>query len=107
MKLPWPLYLAWKQLFPTQKKVSFFSLLAVVGVAFGVNVIIVVIAFMQGFQDKFRNDIINAQGHGRVVPLQSSFDWREMHQKIEDYSFIDQAMPYLQGQILLQKGNYH
>ena len=102
MRLPWPLYLAWKQLFPTQKKVSFFSLLAVVGVALGVNVMIVVIAFMQGFQDKFRNDIINAQGHGRVVPLQSSFDWREMHQKIEDYSFIDQAMPYLQGQILLQ-----
>lgn len=107
MKLPWPLYLAWKQLFPTQKKVSFFSLLAVVGVALGVNVMIVVIAFMQGFQDKFRNDIINAQGHGRVVPLQSSFDWREMHQKIEDYSFIDQAMPYLQGQILLQKGKYN
>lgn len=107
MKLPWPLYLAWKQLFPSQKKVSFFSLLAVVGVALGVNVMIVVIAFMQGFQDKFRNDIINAQGHGRVVPLQFSFDWREMNQKIEDYSFIEQAMPYLQGQIFLQKGNYH
>ena len=61
MKLPWPLYLAWKQLFPSQKKVSFFSLLAIVGVALGVNVMIVVIIFMQGFQNKFRNDIIDAQ----------------------------------------------
>ena len=72
MKVPWPLYLAWKQLFPSQKKVSFFSLLAVVGVALGVNVMIVVIAFMQGFQNKFRNDIIDAQGHGRVISWKPS-----------------------------------
>ena len=50
-----------------QRKVSFFSLLAVVGVALGVNVMIVVVAFMQGFQQKFRSDIIDAQGHARAV----------------------------------------
>ena len=62
MKIPWPFFLAWKQLFPSQKKVSFFSFLAVVGVALGVNVMIVVVAFMKGFQHKFREDIIDAQG---------------------------------------------
>lgn len=107
MKIPWPLYLAWKQLFPSQKKVSFFSLLAVVGVALGVNVMIVVIAFMQGFQAKFRNDIIDTQGHGRVVPWKSSFNWQEKRKQIEEFPFIEQVMPYLQGQILLQKGDYH
>ena len=107
MKIPWPLYLAWKQLFPSQKKVSFFSLLAVVGVALGVNVMIVVIAFMQGFQNKFRNDIIDAQGHARVVPWKPSFDWQEKKKQIEKFPFIEQVMPYLQGQILLQKGDYH
>ena len=69
MKIPWPMYLAFKHLFPSDKKVSFFSLLAIVGVALGVNVMIVVIAFMQGFQEKFRADIIDAQGHARVAPI--------------------------------------
>ena len=68
MKIHWTLYLAWKQLFPSKKKVSFFSMLAVIGVALGVNVMIVVIVFMQGFQEKFRKDIIDAQGHGRIIP---------------------------------------
>ena len=69
MNLPWPLYLAWKQLFPSQRKISFFSILAIVGVALGVNVMIVVIAFMQGFQEKFKSDIIDSQGHARMVPI--------------------------------------
>lgn len=107
MKVPWPLYLAWKQLFPSQKKVSFFSLLAVVGVALGVNVMIVVIAFMQGFQNKFRNDIIDAQGHGRVISWKPSPNWREQRTKIEEHPSIEAVTPYLQGQLLLQKGDYH
>ena len=77
MKLTWPLFLAWKQLFPSQRKVSFFSLLAIVGVALGVNVMIVVVAFMQGFQQKFRSDIIDSQGHARAVPLQRKIAWRK------------------------------
>ena len=87
MKVPWPLYLAWKQLFPSQRKVSFFSLLAVVGVALGVNVMIVVIAFMQGFQQKFRNDIIDAQGHGRInqVPWGNTSNWQGKLKEIEDF----------------------
>ena len=47
----------------------FFSILAIVGVALGVNVMIVVIAFMQGFQEKFKSDIIDSQGHARMVPI--------------------------------------
>ena len=107
MKLPWPLYLAWKQLFPSQKKVSFFSLLAIVGVALGVNVMIVVIIFMQGFQNKFRNDIIDAQGHGIVIQWKPSSNWQKQLKQIGQHSSIESVMPYLQGQLLLQKGEYH
>ena len=39
---------------------------------------IVVIAFMQGFQQKFRKDIINAQGHARVIPLKPFAEWSEI-----------------------------
>jgi len=109
MKVPWPLYLAWKQLFPSQRKVSFFSLLAVIGVALGVNVMIVVIAFMQGFQQKFRNDIIDAQGHGRVnqVPWGNTSNWQGKLKEIEDFDSIQSVMPYLQAQLILQRDDYH
>ncbi|MBN36935.1 MAG: hypothetical protein CMI29_00545 [Opitutae bacterium] len=107
MKVPWPLYLAWKQLFPSGKKVSFFSLLSIIGVALGVNVMIVVIAFMQGFQQKFRKDIINAQGHARVVPLKPYASWDKIPPRLRKIDNVVGVTPYLQAQLLLQSGNYH
>lgn len=107
MKAPWTLFLAWKQLFPTQRKVSFFSLLAVVGVALGVNVMIVVVAFMKGFQQKFREDIIDAQGHARVIPLSRTKSWPALQKELLSDSKILATSPYLQGPLLVQKGDNH
>ena len=107
MRIPWPLYLAWKQLFPSQRKISFFSMLAIIGVALGVNVMIVVIAFMQGFQNKFRNDIINTQGHARAVPLARYAGWKEIPKLMLDTEGVKAVTPYLHAQLLLQSGNYH
>ena len=105
MKIPWPLYLAWKQLFPSQRKFSFFSLLAVVGVALGVNVMIVVVAFMKGFQHKFREDIIDAQGHARAFPLRQPKQWQAIRQELINNPQIDSASSYIQGPVLLQNRN--
>ena len=106
MKVPWPLYLAWKQLFPSQKKISFFSMLAVVGVALGVNVMIVVIAFMQGFQEKFRSDIIDAQGHARVLPLNPNSRKKDLKSTLSAHPEVVGCSPYIQGQLLLQNREY-
>lgn len=107
MRFAWPLYLAWKQLFPSQKRISFFSLLSVIGVALGVNVMIVVIAFMQGFQQKFRTDIINSQGHARAVPLNPSPVWPQISKGLLERDDVLGVTPYLQGQLLLQNRSYH
>ena len=107
MKSAWPFFLAWKQLFPSQRKVSFFSILAIVGVALGVNVMIVVVAFMQGFQQKFRADIIDAQGHARAVPMQRQIDWRKDIERIESQAEVEKVSPYMQGHLLLQNRDYH
>ena len=107
MKIPWPLFLAWKQLFPTQRKVSFFSLLAIIGVALGVNVMIVVVAFMKGFQHKFREDIIDAQGHARAIPLSRTREWPQLQQELLSKPEVLAVSPYLQGPLLVQKGDYH
>lgn len=107
MKIPWPLYLAWRQLFPSRRKISFFSLLSITGVALGVNVMIVVIAFMQGFQQKFRTDIINAQGHARAISLKPNPNWREIPAQLLEDKQIVGLSPYLHAQLLLQSGQYH
>ncbi|MEK9772978.1 MAG: FtsX-like permease family protein [Opitutae bacterium] len=107
MKISWPLFLAWKQLFPSQKKVSFFSFLAVVGVALGVNVMIVVVAFMKGFQHKFREDIIDAQGHARAIPLSRTREWPILQQELLAQSEVLAVSPYLQGPLLVQRQDYH
>ena len=102
MNLPWPLYLAWKQLFPSQRKISFFSILAIVGVALGVNVMIVVIAFMQGFQEKFKSDIIDSQGHARMVPITPKGRSMNLIDSLKGKDQILGITPYLQGQLLVQ-----
>ena len=93
-------------MFPSQRKISFFSMLAIIGVALGVNVMIVVIAFMQGFQQKFRKDIINAQGHARAISLRSSSDWRQLPPRILEEPAVEAVTPFLQGQLLIQSGAY-
>jgi len=105
MKMPWPLYLAWKQLFPSQRKVSFFSFLAVVGVALGVNVMIVVVAFMKGFQHKFREDIIDAQGHARAFPVKQPARWLDLRDDLKSNPDVAAVSPYAQTALLLQNRN--
>ena len=107
MNLPWPLYLAWKQLFPSQRKISFFSILAIVGVALGVNVMIVVIAFMQGFQEKFKSDIIDSQGHARMVPITPKGRSMNLIDSLKGKDQILGITPYLQGQLLVQNREYN
>ena len=103
MKLSWAFYLGWKQLFPSGRGVSFFSILAVLGVALGVNVMIVVVAFMKGFQEKFREDIIASQGHARAgISFGSDGDWRADLAKLEALPEVEAAAPYLNGHLLLE-----
>ena len=48
--MPWPLYLALKQLFPTGQRFPFFTAISVLGVALGVAVLVVVMSVMDGFE---------------------------------------------------------
>jgi ABC-type lipoprotein release transport system permease subunit len=86
---------------------SFFSLLSVIGVALGVNVMIVVIAFMQGFQEKFRNDIIKNQGHARIVPLARYANWKEIPNLMLNAEGVKAITPFLHAHLLLQSGDMH
>lgn len=63
--MPWPIYLALKQLFPTGR-VSFFTLISIVGVGLGVALMLVSTSVMGGFGHQIQRMIIDTQGELQV-----------------------------------------
>ncbi len=63
--MPWPVYLALKQLFPTGR-VSFFTLISVAGVGLGVALMLVSTSVMGGFGHQIQRMIIDTQGEIQV-----------------------------------------
>lgn len=63
--MPWPVYLALKQLFPTGR-VSFFTLISVLGVGLGVALMLVSTSVMGGFGFQIKAMIIDTQGEVQV-----------------------------------------
>ena len=63
--MPWPVYLAPKQLFPTGR-ISFFTLVSVVGVGLGVALMLVSTSVMGGFGYQIKTMIIDTQGEVQV-----------------------------------------
>ncbi len=64
--MPWPVYLALKQLFPSGRRLPFFTLISVVGVALGVALMLVTMSVMGGFGHQIKTMIIDTQGEVQV-----------------------------------------
>jgi len=64
--MPWYLYLALKQLFPTGRRFPFFTAISILGVALGVAVLIIATSVMGGFGQKVREMTVDTQGDVQV-----------------------------------------
>ena len=64
--MPWYLYLALKQLFPTGRRFPFFTAISVLGVALGVAVLVIATSVMNGFGQKVREMTADTQGDVQV-----------------------------------------
>src|SRR5438045_3363007 len=64
--MPWPFYLALKQLFPTGR-FPFFTLISVLGVMLGVAVLVIVTSVMGGFGYELRKMIIQTEGEVQIT----------------------------------------
>jgi lipoprotein-releasing system permease protein len=64
--VPWYLYLALKQLFPTGRKFPFFTAISILGVALGVALLIVSTSVMAGFGHEIRKKIVETQGDVQI-----------------------------------------
>lgn len=64
--MPWYLFLALRQLFPTGRKFPFFTLISILGVSLGVAVLVIATSVMGGFGRNIREMTVNTQGDVQV-----------------------------------------
>ena len=108
--MPWSLYLAFKQLFPTGRKVSFFLVLSVVGVSLGVCLLVVVLSVMNGFQKEIREKIVETSGDIRVEAGAVIYDYDSLMETVASTKFrgknvVKAVSPYAYGFVMVQNRN--
>ena len=64
--MPWPFYLALKQLFPSGR-VSFFTIIATMGIMLGVTIMLMVTSIMGGFGYQIGRMIVDTQGEIQIT----------------------------------------
>lgn len=101
--MPWPIYLALKQLFPTGR-VSFFTLISIVGVGLGVALMLVSTSIMGGFGHQIQRMIIDTQGEVQVrarLPLNEASAPR-VEQALRGNTAVAGYAPYAAGVVMLE-----
>ena len=107
--MPWYLYLAFKQLFPAGRKVSFFLVLSVVGVSLGVCLLVVVLSVMNGFQKEIREKIVETSGdirlEGGVIYEYDDLMEAVLGTEFRGKKIIRAVAPYAYGFVMVQNRN--
>jgi lipoprotein-releasing system permease protein len=102
--MPWYLYLALKQLFPTGRRLSFFTAISVVSVALGVALLIVVLSVMGGFGYEIRHMIVDTQGDVQVRARGLIDHPTEVLAQIEKVPGVVAATPFAEGVVMIECG---
>jgi lipoprotein-releasing system permease protein len=101
--MPWPVYLALKQLFPTGR-VSFFTLISVLGVGLGVALMLVSTSVMGGFGHQIKRMIIDTQGEVQVKARGLIDPAAGVEKVFAAEPGIAAFAPYAQGVVMLEYG---
>lgn len=108
--MPWYLYLAVKQLFPSGRFASFYLVLSVLGVSLGVCVLVVVLTVMNGFQKEIRDKIVETSGDIRVEAGSVIYDYDGVMESVlqteyEGEKVVQAVAPYAYGFVMVQNRN--
>ena len=86
--------------------VSLIAGIAIVGLALGVAVLIVVLSVMNGFEEVLRTRILSLTAHATISGVEGSLvKWRDDLEKLENFPGIIGAAPYIEGQGLMTHDN--
>jgi len=99
--MPWYLYLALKQLFPSGRRFPFFTLISILGVALGVMLLIVSISVMGGFQREIRRMIVDTQGDVQVRAEGLLRDPAAALTAVEAVDGVAGVAPFAEGVVML------
>jgi lipoprotein-releasing system permease protein len=106
MTLPFSLFLALKYLKPKRTFLSVVTVLSVLGVLLGVAVLIIVLSVMTGFDEMWRDKILDFNAHITVsVPGGLGEDEDNLCETIESVPGVVGAAPFLQSIVFIQKTN--
>lgn len=98
--MPWPIYLALKQLFPTGR-VSFFTVLSVVGVTIGVAVLLICSSVMGGFGYEIRRMTVETQGDLTIRGSHPILNQEPIARVLDAMPEVRAWTPYAQGFVML------
>ena len=100
--MPWFVYHALKQLFPTGRFFSFFSLMSIIGVMLGVCVLLIVQSVMNGFGEGIRERLVRVHGDIRIRSNEVIYDWRGLMERFRESPEVAAAAPFAEGVVMLQ-----
>lgn len=104
--MPWFVYIAFKQLFPSGKWFSIFSLLAIIGVSLGVAILLVVNSVMSGFGHELRKKMIDTGGDIDVVGVDYFIENLDpVLEIIEKNEAVIATSPFATGVLVAQHEN--
>ncbi len=99
--MPWPVYLALKQLFPTGRRFPFFTAISILGVALGVMVLVVVTSVMGGFGHELRRMIVQMEGEVQVKARGLLGDVDSLLGQVRATPGVAAATPYVAGPVMV------
>jgi lipoprotein-releasing system permease protein len=97
--MPWFLYLALKQLFPSGRRFPFFTAISVMGVALGVAVLVIVTSVMGGFGYEIRRMIVQTEGEVQVKSRGPLEDIAGVIATIRGTPGVAGASPFVEGPV--------
>ena len=106
--MKWWIYIAIKQLFPSGKRLSFFTLVSVVGVALGVLALFGTQSVMNGFHSEIGVKLVDTGGQvfvdggGRVISAKYA-DF--ICEKLKGYAEVERAEKVARGAVMMMNGN--
>ena len=81
--------------------ISFISLVALLGIALGVTVLVVVLSVMNGFDSEIQNRVFGMADHITVLPDEGLQDWQALRQRLLKEPGVLAAAPVVNGQGML------
>jgi lipoprotein-releasing system permease protein len=99
--MPWFVYLALKQLFPTGRRFPFFTAISVMGVSLGVMVLVIVTSVMGGFGYELRRMIVQTDGEVQVKSRTLIEDVAGTLLRVRETPGVVAATPYVAGPVMV------